>query len=60
MFSKNIPYANGEQDYMGTLEVGKFADMIVIDRDIFNRSANDILNVKVCNTYLAGDAVYTA
>ena len=60
MFSKNVPYANGEQDYMGTLEKGKFADMIVIDRDLFKRPANDILNVKVLKTYLAGDEVYSA
>ena len=60
MFSKNVPYANGEQDYMGTLETGKFADMIVIDRDLFQGDANDILNVRVLKTYLAGDEVYSA
>lgn len=60
MFSKNVPYANGEQDYMGTLEAGKFADLVVIDRDLFQRPADDILNVKVLKTYLAGDEVYSA
>jgi predicted amidohydrolase YtcJ len=32
----------------------------VIDRDLFQRPANDILNVKVLKTYLAGDEVYSA
>ncbi len=59
MFSKNIPYANCEEDLMGTLEVGKFADMIVIDRDIFNGEDEDVLNVKVLKTYLAGKQVYS-
>ncbi|MEG0292033.1 MAG: amidohydrolase [Anaerovoracaceae bacterium] len=57
-FSKNIPYANGEEDYIGTLEAGKFADMIVIDRDIFEREPEDILNVQVKETYLAGKKVF--
>ena len=34
--AKNVAYANGSQDLMGTIEVGKFADMVVIDRDIFH------------------------
>jgi predicted amidohydrolase YtcJ len=60
MFSKNIPYANCEEDLMGTLEKGKFADMIVIDRDIFSNPVEDVLNVKVLKTYLAGKEVYSA
>ena len=59
MFSKNIPYATGDEDYMGTLEPGKFADMIVIDRDIFENEPEDLLNVNVLKTYLAGDEVYS-
>ena len=31
-----MAYASGSQDLMGTIEVGKFADMVVIDRDIFH------------------------
>ena len=54
MFSKNIPYANGEEDLMGTIEVGKFADMVIIDRDIFEIPEDDIINVQALNTYLAG------
>lgn len=60
MFTKNIPYANGEQDYMGTLEEGKFADMVIVDRDIFSRPAEDIMNMQVEKTYLAGKEVYSA
>ena len=58
MFSKNIPYANGEQDLMGTIEAGKFADMVVIDRDIFNIPEDELKDVQALNTYLAGNETY--
>lgn len=60
MFSKNIPYANGEQDLMGTLEAGKFADFIVIDRDVFEIPHSEIKDIKVLNTFLAGNETYRA
>ncbi len=60
LFSKNIPYAICQEDLTGTLECGKFADMIVIDRDIFQRPAEELLQVNVLKTYLAGREVYSA
>ena len=59
VFSKNIPYANGEQDLMGTLEEGKFADMIVLDRNIFEIPEDEIKDIQVLNTYLAGKETYS-
>ena len=58
MFSKNIPYATGDQDYMGTLELGKFADLAVLDRDLFAIAPQDILNVRVERTMLAGQDTF--
>ncbi len=60
MFSKNIPYATGDDKYVGTLEQGKFADMTVLDRNIFEISEDDILNIKIKSTYLAGKETYKA
>ena len=54
LFSKNIPYATGENAYFGTLEAGKYADLAVLDRDIFSIPHDEILNVKVERTMLAG------
>lgn len=54
MYSKNVAYAIGSQDLMGTIEAGKFADMVVIDRDIFHIPENDIKDIQVLNTYMAG------
>jgi predicted amidohydrolase YtcJ len=43
---------------MGTIEVGKFADMVVIDRDIFNIPEDELKDVQALNTYLAGNETY--
>ena len=59
MYSKNVAYANGDQDLMGTIEAGKFADMVVIDRDIFKIPADEIMDIQVEKTYLAGREVYS-
>lgn len=58
MFSKNVPFANGEQDLLGTIEAGKFADMVVIDRDIFKIPETEIKDVQALYTYMAGNETY--
>lgn len=45
-------------DVAGTLEVGKHADMIVIDRDLLKCDVNDIKDTQVLKTYLKGRLVY--
>ena len=60
LYSKYMAYGNQMERYLGTIEPGKFADMIVTDRDWLNGPDDDILNVKVLKTYLAGDEVYSA
>jgi len=42
----------------GSLEVGKFADIVVIDRDITKIAVKDIGKAKVVATLLQGDPVY--
>lgn len=41
MFTKNLHYAAGQEQWLGTLETGKFADLVVIDRDIFEIPEDD-------------------
>ena len=59
MFTKNLHYAAGQDAVLGTLEPGKFADMVVIDRDIFKIPADEIMDIQVEKTYLAGREVYS-
>ena len=44
----------------GSLEVGKRADLVVLDRDIFSVDPDTIADTKVLATYLDGRLVYTA
>lgn len=44
----------------GTIETGKLADLVVIDRDIFAIPATDIHNTKVLRTFVGGEEIYTA
>ena len=43
----------------GTIEVGKSADMIVLDRDLFAIEPQDISDIRIQRTLFAGVTVYT-
>jgi predicted amidohydrolase YtcJ len=43
---------------IGTLEPGKFADLIVIDRDLLTCPVDDVRTTRVLQTYLGGKLVY--
>ncbi len=45
-------------DETGTLEVGKLADLAVLDRDLFDRGAGPIGDANVVGTFVDGLAVY--
>lgn len=48
----------GEEKYLGSIEVGKEADLIVLDRDYMTIPADDIKNIKVLLTMVGGRVVY--
>ncbi|WP_316768986.1 amidohydrolase [Pedobacter frigiditerrae] len=50
--------ANFEEKEKGSLEVGKFADFVILDNDIMKATGQQILNNKVLKTYLNGEKVY--
>ena len=52
-------YANFEESEKGSIEVGKFADFIIMDRDILNVSEKRILQTRVVATILNGNVVYS-
>jgi predicted amidohydrolase YtcJ len=51
-------YAEFEEDFKGSIEVGKAADFTVFDKDIMEIPENDILNAKVEMTIVGGKIVY--
>ena len=46
MYTKNVLYATGQEDLLGTLKEGKFADLAVLDRDPFHIPENDLKNIR--------------
>jgi len=54
----NAAYAYGEQDLKGTLEAGKLADMILVDRDPFVVDPGELPDLRVLATWKEGELVY--
>ena len=51
-------YAGFQEHDLGSLTPGKYADFVVLDRDIMTVGDNDILGTKVLATYVGGREVY--
>ncbi len=51
-------HANFEEEKKGSLEEGKFADFVVLDKDIMTISDKKIPGVRLISTYLNGEKVF--
>jgi predicted amidohydrolase YtcJ len=58
-YTSNNAYLLFRENEIGTLEVGKMADFIVLDRDILACPVDDIRGTHVLKTYLGGKLVST-
>ena len=54
----NAAYELHEDRYIGSLEVGKLADLIILDRDVTTLPADQISATKVLRTVVGGHVVY--
>jgi predicted amidohydrolase YtcJ len=50
--------SNFEESTKGTIEVGKMADLVILDSDIMECIESDILKTKVLYTIVGGELVY--
>jgi predicted amidohydrolase YtcJ len=57
-YTINGAYVMRQENKVGSLEVGKEADFIILDRNIFEIPATEISETKVLETYLKGKVVY--
>jgi len=57
-FTLDAAYAGHQEKTLGSLEAGKYADFIVIDRDLFKISPYDIHKIGVIETWVGGHQVY--
>ena len=58
LYTSNAAYALCREQDIGSLEVGKYADMAVLDRDILTCSDAEIAELKVLQTYVGGELVF--
>jgi predicted amidohydrolase YtcJ len=58
VYTLNGAYLAKEENIKGSIEPGKLADMIVLDRDVFTIPVDEIKNVKVLTTIVDGHIVY--
>lgn len=57
-FTFAAAYAAHQEDRLGSLEPGKWADFIVIDQDYFTIPASEIDDIQVLQTWVGGEMVY--
>ncbi len=60
LYTINCAYLTFEEKEKGSLEPGKLADLIVLDRDILTCPVDEVKQIAVLQTYLGGKRVYQA
>lgn len=58
LYTYNGAYASFDEDIKGSLEPGKLADMIVLDRSILKTLPQDLKDIQVELTMLDGDILF--
>jgi hypothetical protein len=58
LYTRNGAYIGFEEKEKGSLEVGKLADFIVVDRDVFSVPSEQLRDVRVLKTFVAGKLVF--
>ncbi len=51
-------FANFEEKEKGSIEIGKFADFVIMENDIMKCNIDDVPKTKVVYTFLNGETVY--
>ena len=57
-FTWNAAYASHAEKDLGSLEVGKLADMVILDRNVMTIEPKEILTTRVLFTIVGGEVTY--
>ncbi len=57
-YTTNAAYAAFEEDVKGTLEQGKLADIVILDKNPFKVPKEEVKNLQVLETIIRGKSVY--
>ncbi len=60
MYTIHGAYMSFEEDVKGSIEPGKYADMVVLNQDPLSIEPNELRDLKVLHTILGGKIVYQA
>lgn len=58
LYTWNGAYLGKEEGFKGSIEQGKLADMVVLDRDILTVPLEEIKDIRVLMTIVDGKVVY--
>jgi predicted amidohydrolase YtcJ len=58
LYTRNAAYASAEENVKGTLAPGKYADLVVLEKDPFTVQPTEITEIKVLMTIVGGRVVY--
>ena len=58
MYTINNAYACWQENIRGSIEVGKLADLTVIDQDILECADEEVRDMQVLQTYVGGELVF--
>lgn len=57
-YTLDAAYGSFEEDLKGSIEVGKLGDLVVLDKDLMQIPAEEILRTKVLYTIVGGEVVF--
>ena len=58
VYTINGAYLSKEEDKLGSIELGKLADLIVLDKDILTVDEEELKTIKVLTTIVDGKIIY--
>ena len=58
LYTINSAYQSFDEDRLGSIEVGKLADFVILNRDILTIPKEEIKDINVDSTIVGGKIVY--